>query len=232
MTHQKRWLADRSVWHIAAANALTLLIALVQGWGMLNLLWPLWLQSLVICWYGRRRILRLQQFCTDGFVLRKGQRVAATPAALREVDRLFVLTYGAFHLISLLVMLYVVFSADAGGYMEVRAFGRVYQSYVGSLQPGDWPLFVIVGACFAWVHGVSHREHVAADLRGVPRLGTLFYMHLQRIGPMSAVLIAGMFIGGGAAATAVFMLFKTVADVGMHIVEHRVLGGQAERPRV
>lgn len=223
MTNPQSWLADRSVWLIVGANALTLLIALVQGWGMLNLMGPLWLQSLVICWYGRLRIVRLQRFCTEGFMA-TGQRIEPTPESLRQVDRLYLLTYGAWHAMLLIMLLFVVFSSTIDGYMEVRAFGRVYESYVGSLQANDWPLFVLLGGCYAWVHGVSHREHVAADLNGTPSIGPLFWSHLPRVLPMQLALSIGLVIGGGAGVLAMFALLKTVADVGMHIAEHRTLG--------
>lgn len=39
---------DRGLWAIVGANALTLLIAGWQQWGLLQLLWPFWIQSVII----------------------------------------------------------------------------------------------------------------------------------------------------------------------------------------
>ena len=81
---------------IVAANVLTIALAWWQHWPLVTLLWPYWLQSVIIGWYSRKRILALGQFSlanTDGFD--KG----SDEATKRSTARFFTLHYGAFHLV-------------------------------------------------------------------------------------------------------------------------------------
>ena len=56
------------------ANALVTVLALVLDWGLGDLMWPFYLQSLIIGWFARKRMLALQRFSTEGFSS-NGQRV-------------------------------------------------------------------------------------------------------------------------------------------------------------
>jgi hypothetical protein len=52
------WIARHSaIVGIVVANALTLLVALWLHWPLVLLLWPFWIQSVLIGWYARKRIL-------------------------------------------------------------------------------------------------------------------------------------------------------------------------------
>ena len=49
------------------SNALTLIIALLMKWPLAIVVWPYWIQSIVIGWYARKRMLALKKFSTEGF---------------------------------------------------------------------------------------------------------------------------------------------------------------------
>ncbi len=70
---------DNAVYGIIGANVLTLIMAVWQHWSLLGLLWPFWIQSVIIGWYARQRILKLQQFSTEGLTM-NDQAVAETAA--------------------------------------------------------------------------------------------------------------------------------------------------------
>lgn len=53
---------DRALWSIVASNVLAAVLAIVLDWDVVELLWPFWIQSVVIGYYARRRMLLLRQF--------------------------------------------------------------------------------------------------------------------------------------------------------------------------
>lgn len=198
---------DRAVRGIVAANALTLVLALWQEWSLSELLWPFWIQSVVIGWYARRRMLELRTFSTDGLRV-NGKPVAPTPQTQRQTANFFALHYGFFHVGYLAFLL-----AD----LPRGGSGAGFAAW----DPLGWIGIGATGLAFWHTHRASHREHVRADLAGAPNLGTLMFLPYARIVPMHLMIIFGSVLGGG--AVWLFVALKTLADVTMHKVEHRLL---------
>jgi hypothetical protein len=201
---------DRAVLGILASNALTLAIALWQDWPLVLLLWPYWLQSVIIGWYARRRILALTRFSTEGFRM-GGRAVEANEATRRSTANFFAIHYGFFH------FGYLVFIAAISA---VGLFGR---------RPGlgDFALVALLGVAFWWAHRDSHRRNLAADVAGERNIGTLMFLPYLRVFPMHVTIILGGMLGGGPWALLLFTVLKTGADVLMHVVEHRWLQPEA-----
>jgi hypothetical protein len=186
---------------ILSANALTLIMAVLLEWTLASLLWPYWLQSVVIGVFARRRILALQRFSTEGFLV-NDQPVLLTPETKRSTANFFALHYGFFHLI------YAVF-------LMVMATPRLQ----------DLPWFAVALVSFTLSHERSFRENVARDLSGRPNIGTLTFLPYARIVPMHLIIVGGAMWHGGASALglSIFAALKTGADLVMHSVEHRVM---------
>lgn len=214
--------ADRSARGILAANVLTVAVALWQGWGLLQLLWPFWIQSVIIGWYARRRMLVLQDFCTDGLKI-NNRAVDATPETLRRTANFFAVHYGFFHFGYLVFLLGFAAGADVDGRVPVtnESTGQVHMLMVGQVHPLDFLIFLALGVGFWFGHRASHREHVRRDLEGRPSLGKLMFIPYLRVFPMHLTIIFGGLLGGG--AVLLFGCLKTVADLLMHRVEHRML---------
>lgn len=209
---------DRSVWPLLLANAALLGVALWQRWPLNALMVPYWIQSLVIGWYARRRILALGRFSTEGFTV-NGRTVAPTEETKRSTANFFALHYGGFHAGYLLFLL--AFSAEAFGASGGSRFGGV-----------DWLLAIATALPFVWTHRDSHRRHVAADLAGLPNIGALMFLPYLRILPMHLTIIIGAALtagGASALATLLFVALKTGADLGMHWAEHFMLRRRAEK---
>ena len=83
---------------LVVSNVVSIAWAVHEQWPLLMLLWPYWMQSVVIGWYYRKRILALQRFSTDGFET-NGKPVQETPAARRETANFLAMHYGFFHVI-------------------------------------------------------------------------------------------------------------------------------------
>ncbi|MCU0618235.1 MAG: DUF6498-containing protein [Gemmatimonadaceae bacterium] len=195
---------DRALWSIVASNVLAAVLAIVLDWDVVELLWPFWIQSVVIGYYARRRMLMLRQFSVEG--LSFGDRPATeSPEDQRSTANFFAFHYGFFHFGYFL-------------YLMQRSTQQQFDFV-------DANLLVVVALAFVFAHRQSHREHVAADLAGRPNLGALMFMPYLRVVPMHLVILFGATQGGGAATILLFTVMKTLADIGMHKFEHRKLQG-------
>jgi hypothetical protein len=219
---------DESLRGIFLANGITLAIALWQDWSVLHLLWPFWMQNLIIGWYARRRILQLTRFCTKGVRI-NDRAVEPTPETQRTTARFFALHYGFFHVGYLVFLLTFTLTADPQGFIEVtnEGTGRVSEVQIGRVHPLDFLFYAGLAWGFWRTHRASHREHVAADLGNTPNIGTLMFLPYARVIPMHLCIILAAALGGGGAIW-FFMLLKTGADALMHVVEHRLLQGSGE----
>ncbi len=186
---------------LLVSNALTAVAAVALKWPIETLLWPYWIQSVIIGWYSRKRMLALTNFTTEGLTS-NGRKVEATPAGARSTANFFALHYGFFHLG------YFVFLAQK----------------IDSISQWDWLVFAGLGVSFIVSHGTSYRQNIEADLRGKPNLGVLLFLPYLRVIPMHFTII----IGGAVASTSLttlllFIVLKTLADIGMHKAEHAML---------
>jgi hypothetical protein len=197
--------SSQSTLSLVVVNAATVAVAFGLDWPVQALMWPFWIQSVVIGYYSRRRILALGRFSTENFTM-NDRPVSPTPATQRSVANFFALHYGFFH------------------------FG--YLMFLVQQSP-DWRWWDVLGGLalgvsFAWNHRLSFQQNVEADRQGTPNIGTLMFLPYARILPMHLTIIfGGTVAGGGPLAVLLFGALKTAADVLMHYVEHRVL----QRPR-
>ena len=193
--------AEESTRALIAVNAATVVVAIALHWPVATLLWPYWIQSVVIGYFSRRRILALGRFSTEGFRI-GDQPVDPTPQVQRKTANFFALHYGFFHLV------YLVFLATISA----------------GLEWWDWLGLAPLGVSFAWNHRASYQRNIEADRRGTPNIGTLMFLPYARIIPMHITIILGAALGGHSVlAVLLFGGLKTLADVLMHHVEHRVL---------
>ena len=139
--------------------------AVWQGWPLLLLLWPYWVQSVVIGYFARRRILALERFSTAGLLM-NDQPVSPTPKTQRDVANFFVLHFGGFHLA------YFIFLANSPPPRWSRP-----------LTWFDWIWVLSLAIPFAVTHRQSHHEHVERDLAGTTNIGTLMFTALHACDP-------------------------------------------------
>ena len=186
---------------LLVSNALTAVAAVVLKWPIETLLWPYWIQSVIIGWYSRKRMLALTNFTTEGLTS-NGKKVEATQAGARSTANFFALHYGFFH------VGYFVFLAQK----------------IDSVSQWDWLVFAGLAVSFIVSHGTSYRQNIEADLRGKPNLGVLLFLPYLRVIPMHfTILIGGAVAGTGLTTLLLFIVLKTLADLGMHKAEHAML---------
>jgi hypothetical protein len=190
---------------ILATNVATLIAALIQGWGMIQLLWPFWGQSVIIGLYALLRIRK-----AAGWDLR--------------YPLFFLVHYGGFHFGYLVFLVALTSSADAQGMVPVNntGTGEAMQLYAGTYTPLDGIIYLGLIVGFWLTHRASHRRYLDLDLASRPSAQKLMSVPYLRILPMHLTLLLGVFLGGPGTVI-FFMMLKTAADLLMHRIEHRML---------
>ena len=189
---------------ILMGNAVTLLGAVFQHWPALPIMLIYWGQSVAIGVATLIRMMRLKEFSTDGFTS-GGRPVPATRAGQVSTATFFAFHYGCFHLG------YALFLFRGGSIHPLEGMGAMVAGNI---------------ALFAGSH-IWHAMAQSGDgYRGKPNLGTLMFYPYLRIVPMHLAIIVGSALPLG--ALPVFILLKTGADLGMHVVERRMLQSTAD----
>lgn len=198
----------RALGWLAAVNGFTLVLALWQDWPLALLLWPYWVQSVIIGAFSYRRIMSLERFSTEGFQINR-RPVEPNEATRRTTARFFAFHYGFFH------FLYAIFLITR----EPLA-----------AQDGLW--VAVASLAFLLNHRQSFERFRAADRQGCPNIGTLMFLPYLRVLPMHLMIIFGVgMLEGGPLALLLFGVLKTAADCAMHVAEHRILAGAAAGAR-
>jgi len=192
--------------NLLLSNAATLAAALAFDWNAGWLLWPYWMQSVVVGWFARQRMLALKQFSTEGFTS-NGKRVPEDEAGKRSTANFFALHYGFFH----------------AGYLVFLWQGHRPQ------DGWDWLVLLACGASFVLSQRETFAAQHAADVRGKPNLGALMFTPYLRVVPMHLAIIAGASMGGGAGVLVWFTLLKTGSDLALDAIDRRMAVKAADK---
>ena len=191
--------------NLLLSNGATLVAALVLHWDLAWLLWPYWIQSVIIGWYARRRMRALDRFSTEGFTS-NGRRVAEDATGKRATATFFALHYGCFHLA------YLAFLCKVHPVADLRTAAVLFAC----------------GVSFALSQRETYTVQHAADLRGRPNLGTLMFTPYLRVVPMHlAILIGGNAVGS--VALWVFCGLKTASDLLLDRIDRRMAIRSADK---
>ena len=199
--NKKEHLFDVSLWIIILGNLISIVMAIHQNWDINHILWVYWSQSVIIGAVNVYRILSLKEFTTDGMT-QNGKAVPETKSAKTGIAVFFAIHYGFFHFV------YSIFLWQEMPLSEIPAY--------------ELSLLLLVIFGFFSSHGFSYKYNVGKDFKHKkPNLGTIMFYPYLRIIPMHLIIIFGATIGS-TSALIIFMLLKTFADAGMHIVEHHL----------
>ena len=191
--------------NLLLANAATLGAAFVLHWDLGWLLWPYWIQSVIVGWYARRRMLALDRFSTEGFTS-SGRRVAENDAGKRSTATFFALHYGCFHLA------YLAFLCKEHPVADLRSLA----------------VLVACGVSFGLSQRETYAAQHAADLRGRPNLGTLMFAPYLRVVPMHLAILAGVNATGGVASW-LFCGLKTRSDLLLDRIDRHMAIRSADK---
>lgn len=191
--------------HLILSNAATLAAGLLLHWNVGWLLWPYWMQSVIIGWYARKRMLALDRFSTAGFTF-NNRPVPENDSGKRSTANFFVIHYGIFHL-GYLGFLFAMHTVDS------------------------WRDIFTLSACgvsFVLSQRQTYAAQHAADLRGKPNLGSLMFTPYLRVVPMHIAIILG------SAASGAWMLFlftglKTLSDLLLDMIDRKMAVASADK---
>ncbi len=189
---------EPSTWSLLGSNLFVIILAVVEGWNILTIMWIYWAQSVIIGVFNFIRILTLKNFSTKG-VKFSGKPVPASELVKIPIAFFFLFHYGFFHF----------------GYASFLSSG----SFAGrSGAPVDTSDILIASAIFLANHCFSFLYNRERD-KEKQNIGRVMFYPYARIVPMHLTIIFGSFFGGH--AIVLFLLLKTLADVVMHGAEHR-----------
>ncbi len=194
--------SDLSAYALIGANLFAGAVALAYKMDLKDLMLVYWVQSVIIgiCYF--IRIVKLQDFSTEG-MRAGGQPIAETQGTKLMMALFFLFHYGGFHAV---YYVFVVIGPAASGNAQVPLAG-----------------LALCAIAFAINHGYSLAHNIRNDRRGTVNLGTLMMLPYGRIIPMHVTIIAGGTFAPSPPLLLLFIGLKTGADLVMHVVEHHVL---------
>ncbi len=192
--------ADRSAQMLLLSNSIVMALVLVQQWSLINLLWVYWWQNVIIGFLNWRRIVNLKEFSSSGLKI-DGRLVENTPKTRKEVAWFFLAHYGLFHLAYLIFIL---------GINDEKSPEGVMHTAIGL-------------SIFLVNHVFSHYYNRKQDSSGKTNIGAIMFFPYLRVVPMHLVIIAGAWLTQESIwALFIFLLLKSVVDLIMHFVGHRI----------
>jgi len=206
MREQKNLFIDPSILSLLVANLATIFFVISEGWSILIVMWIYWFQSIIIGLFNFIRILQLKEFSTEGLMI-NGRPALPTEGTKIYTAFFFLFHYGFFH------FGYAFFFLQLAVFGESWGFGHI------TLETGYMNYIYFTATLFFINHLISYIFNKPKDNKK-QNIGTLMFYPYARIIPMHLTILLGGFFSQ---AIMIFFLFlKTIADVIMHIIEHRL----------
>jgi hypothetical protein len=193
---ERPFYTDVSLWILIFANGATIGYAVFKEWSLITIMVVYWVQSVIIGSVNVLRILSLKKFSTENFYI-NDKPVPPTEKTKRKTAYFFAFHYGFFH--------------------------AIYASFLFINAEGvDMHYVLLGGVVFSIDHFFSFLYNRKRDEEKLTNIGRLMFFPYARVIPMHMVIV---FYGAFLSGTVPLLLFlglKALADMIMHIVEHRL----------
>ena len=205
-------LKDKSTLLLIISNIITIIIAVIENWDFVIILFVYWCQSVIIGFFAILKILNLKEFSTENFYVGYEQP-KPTEETKKFVAGYFATGYVFMHL--LYIWMIIAISSDNG---------YVFTRFV------DSSIFIISSIVFFLIaHFYSYIYNKEEDSKKKQNIGSMFLRPFARIIPIHfAPVIFGFIYGlltiSNKISLVAFLLLKTLIDVIMHISEHKKHG--------
>jgi flagellar biosynthesis protein FlhB len=202
------FLRDTSMWTLLASNMIINIWAVFEKWPLSMIMCVYWFQSVIIGIFWSVKIFRLREFSTKDFHL-NNLPLKPTAATNIRIGVFFLLHYNFFHFVYAIFLIKILGARPSG--VVPLAAGIFFLNQV-----------------FSFWH---NREE---DEGKKPNLGKIMSYPYARIIPMHiTVIVAGILQDKeitieGTLMLVLFLALKTVADVGMYVVQRR---GFEDKPK-
>jgi hypothetical protein len=192
------WYKDASAFFLLGANLLTIALALLRDWSVMQVMWIFWVQSITIGAFSFLRMWNVPHFSTKGLTS-NGKRVLETVGGKQGIAIFFALHYGFFHFGYLIFL--IVFTLISGESLNV-------------------PAILILSFIFFANHLYSYQYNQNRDAKKVKNLGYMMLWPYLRVIPMHMAIVLG-FALQSSFGLILFLALKAVFDWIMHLTEHK-----------
>ena len=201
---------DLSLLILIISNLITIILAITQHWNLISIMWIFWVQSVIIGIFNFIRILTLKEFSTKNFKI-NDHSVEPTESTKKFTAFFFLIHYGIFHLVYMIFLL--------SNHAELNGIPITYNI---TLNSSEIMGIIIMGLIFFGNHLFSFIYNYEKDSKKVRNIGTVMFFPYARIFPMHLTIAFGLFLINDAGSIFLFLILKTIADVIMHQVEHKL----------
>ncbi len=205
----------QSVYFLILVNVLSIVLALVEKWDFVFIVFLFWAQSVIIGIFQFLKILNLEKFSTKNFKI-NGMSVSPSKVVKVFTAFFFLFHYGFFHLGYLIFLVVGFIGGKTEGVISSNSLATINFSFDSTTVAS---LFVAV-LFFFLNHLFSFLKNREEDKKKVKNIGAVMFFPYARIIPMHLMIVFGFFFFNNSFAVVIFLLLKTVADVLMHISEH------------
>ena len=200
---------NKSLYSLLLANLLVIFFAIYQSWSIFDVMFIYWFQSIIIGFFNIFRILGLENYSVKGFK-ENGRVPLANRATKIRVAIFFAFHYGIFHF--------------------------VYLFFILSFQDNDsrsslarQGIYILIGITLFFINHLISFRHNREELRSGLNIGTVMFRPYLRIVPMHLIIVFFGFVLENdnmngfkySLILFVFLVLKTVADILMHLSEHK-----------
>lgn len=182
-----------SVIALLLTNLIVIVLAVWQNWDLLTMAWIYWFQSVIIGLFQVKKMLDLENFSTRNFEI-YGQSVLPNQETKIKTVIFFIFHYGFFH------FTYAIFLYVNGGFSGSSILVPIIIFFIN--------------------HLFSYKENKELDKQKRKNIGHMMSFPYLRIIPMHLIVVFGSLSGTG--SLVFFLILKTIADVVMHLKEHKV----------
>lgn len=217
---------DPTLISLLATNIAVIVLAVVQGWTLLPLLWIYWFQSVIIGFFHFFRILNLKEFSTKNFRI-NNRPVKPTEGIKTFTALFFAFHYGTFHLgyLVFLVMMPTIgmLIGPLNTPMLTGPLNTPGRPQAGAALINSAPWILLSTVIFFFNHLYSYKYYKNKPKKK-QNIGTIMFYPYARIVPMHLMIASGFLLFGGerqTLAVVVFLILKTGADLLMHFAEHK-----------
>lgn len=198
-------LTDWSTSVLIFSNIITIIFAIIENWDIYTAMFIYWFQSVIIGFFTVIKIINLKNISTVGFApgLVNYSDIKATK---RLAIIIFVLYYGMFHVAYLFFLGF--------NYLFFQGSNIIILNF-----------FIILSILIFFVnHLFSFYYNKEKDANKKQHIGKVIMFPFIRIIPMHLTIIFGLgftWFGLPQITLVIFLVLKTIADVMMHLVEHK-----------
>lgn len=197
---------DKSDWMLIASNIFTIIIAVIQKWDLLTIMWVYLLQSITIGFFHFLKLLNLNIPSAPKSNFSQNQIKYPSPIVKYFYAFFFLFHYGVFHLSYLIFLI-------------AMSLGGLANHQSSSINISG---IIIISITFFLNHLYSYMQNNKNDIANLAEIKTIMFQPYIRIIPMHLTLIFGGLIFNSI-SLALFLLLKTYVDLIMHQREHSLL---------